>query len=108
MGEPWEAPTVLDQYIEHLNLEVDAAEARVKILEEALNMKPGWSLSWGPLDEDDEASEYAWMVDAVRGGVNDREWRMIGSGPTPLDALIAAHATEAARRAALAKEEGGR
>jgi hypothetical protein len=46
---------------------------------------PGWELSSG-YDEDDAF----WQVHRINGGVNDREWTLIGKGDTPSDAILAA------------------
>lgn len=87
-----------------LRSRAEAAEAEVARLREALNLQPGWSLETGYHDGDEDG-DYGWLVFEARGGVNDREWREIAFGETPLDALEKAHAF----RAALAsKEEGGR
>ena len=56
---------------------------------EALDMKPGWSLERGYRDHDEEG-DYGWCVYEVSGGINDREWDLIGFGETPFDALTAA------------------
>lgn len=32
-----------------------------------------------------------WMVHAVHGGRNDREWTTVGKGDTPFDALLDAY-----------------
>ena len=39
-----------------------------------------------------EAEDGEWQVHRVTGNVNDREWELVGSGGTPLAAIIAAAA----------------
>jgi hypothetical protein len=39
--------------------------------------------------DDDDLSE-EWRVTSVNGGINDREWTIIGRGKTPAEALAAA------------------
>lgn len=51
----------------------------------------GWTLSYKcPVYADDEDEEQCWQVLEVRGGVNDREWYVLGKGETPADAIRAA------------------
>lgn len=48
-------------------------------------------LSWrGPVYGDDDDQSEGWGVHRVSGSINDREWDLVGSGDTPLDAIIAA------------------
>lgn len=44
------------------------------------------SLNWGAVD-DDEGSAHQWRVHRVRGNRSDREWTLIGTGPTPIEAI---------------------
>ncbi len=44
------------------------------------------SFDYGNADEDGNG----WCVHRVNGGINDREWTLIGSGPTPEAAIVAA------------------
>ena len=53
---------------------------------------PGWCLEMGHKDRSDEDGPYGWCVYNEHGGVNDREWDLIGFGDTPAAAL--AHAKE--------------
>jgi hypothetical protein len=46
-----------------------------------------WELSFGA---DDEEEQPEWRVHRRHGSVNDREWTLIGTGPTPSAALAAA------------------
>lgn len=48
----------------------------------------------------EEGDDGSWQVHRVNGGVNDREWTLIGSGATPSDAIRQALAT--------LKAEGGK
>jgi hypothetical protein len=50
---------------------------------------PEIELSWGDVGD---VSEHFWRVHAVSGGINDHEWRLVGSGHTPTEALINARA----------------
>lgn len=51
---------------------------------EALAKHTNWELSYRYPDEETEGE---WQVHRVNGGVNDREWTLIGSGPIPSTAL---------------------
>lgn len=51
---------------------------------------PGWSIEQGHKDFSDEDSDYGWCVHEEFGGRNDREWRLLGFGNTPAEALAAA------------------
>lgn len=53
--------------------------------------QPGWELS---MNNDSEAmDDELWQVHRVSGGRNDREWRLIGQGVSPREAIDAARAT---------------
>ena len=73
----------------------DALQAEVERLREAddllawLDKHPHLELSWGPVDD---PSECFWIVHATNGSVNDREWRRVGHGNTPKEALANARA----------------
>jgi hypothetical protein len=41
-------------------------------------------------DDDDQTTE--WRVYREHGGINDREWDLVGAGPTALEAILAARA----------------
>lgn len=45
-------------------------------------------LTWGEVDND--PSDCEWRVHRRHGGYNDREWDLIATGSTPLDAVCAA------------------
>ncbi len=47
----------------------------------------GWELDWGEKDPDWEGSECGWRVHERSGNRNDREWKMLGFGATPEEAL---------------------
>lgn len=51
----------------------------------------------GPVYGDDDEPE-EWRVYRERGGINDREWDVVGAGPTALEAVLAA------RRASLQQQ----
>lgn len=55
-----------------------------------LGKHPGWSLETGHRDFSDEDSDYGWCVLEEFGGRSDRDWRLVGFGPTPTEALLAA------------------
>lgn len=67
-----------------------AEEAALKWLGENKNVE--LSFDYGDADEDGKG----WCVHRVNGGVNDREWNLIGCGPTPAAALVAARNGRAA------------
>lgn len=51
-------------------------------------------LDWLPANYElshDWELEDCWVVHRVNGGRNDREWTLVGSGSTPLEALRAAY-----------------
>jgi hypothetical protein len=56
-----------------------------------LGSRTGLELSHGYGDEAEDC-EGLWLVHRVNGGVNDREWTLIGFGETPQDAIEAARA----------------
>lgn len=53
--------------------------------------------------EDDNSD--LWVVTEVRGGMNDREWVVLGSGSTPSEALLAASPSPANAAPASEREE---
>lgn len=53
-----------------------------------------WEIDWDSPEPDYEGSECQWRVHEVNGGINDREWKLIGFGPTPADAIRAALAAQ--------------
>jgi hypothetical protein len=59
------------------------------------------SVEWnGPVYGDDDEPE-EWRVYRESGGINDREWTVVGAGATVLEAI------RAARAASLLKDNGG-
>lgn len=70
-----EALSVLNPLLERVAGEGALAE---------LALHTNWELSYGYPDEEAEGE---WQVHRVNGGVNDREWSLIGSGQTPETAL---------------------
>lgn len=66
------------------NASVEAGPDVLAWLSENRNVE--LSFDYGDADEDGKG----WCVHRVNGGVNDREWTLIGTGATPLDALRAA------------------
>lgn len=104
----YEASTIIAAFEDHLNERVE--EAVQEAIEEsegstppepvpqaealtdaerldAFVANPGWELS-KTNDPDAEADEL-WQVHRVSGGRNDREWTLIGAGPTPRAAIDA-------------------
>ncbi|KQY96413.1 hypothetical protein ASD25_00545 [Brevundimonas sp. Root1423] len=41
-------------------------------------------------DDSEEGDPGCWRVHRVNGGINDREWTLIGQGATPTDAILTA------------------
>jgi hypothetical protein len=58
---------------------------------EWLNVQTDLELSFKHSDDDDPL-DGVWCVHQCRGSVNDREWHLIASGPTPYEALRQARA----------------
>lgn len=71
---------------------LEAAEARASSLE-ALAEHINWELDWGERDPNWEGSECGWRVHERSGNVNDREWKLLGFGATPEEALRRARDT---------------
>ncbi|KAK0351725.1 hypothetical protein LTR94_023821 [Friedmanniomyces endolithicus] len=59
---------------------------------DALAKRPGWEISFSGDDEED-----GWSVHSVAGGVNDREWTELARADTPLEAVLSALKSEAAK-----------
>lgn len=73
-----------------------------RTLTEVVNSMPTtWELSWGG---DDEEAPCNWRVHDCSGSRNDREWKLIGEGATPADAILAASSTTAGVTRESAKE----
>lgn len=74
---------------------IDAILAELSRLEEVetlmtwLAQRPSLELDWGAEDEESDAF---WRVHSVHGGVNDREWTLVGIGRTPIEAIRNARA----------------
>jgi hypothetical protein len=68
------------------------AEARASVLE-ALAEHINWELDWGERDPNGEGSECGWRVHERSGNVNDLEWKLLGFGATPEEALRRARDT---------------
>lgn len=66
------------------------AKARAPGIREAVLEEMGKHRNWELSYEHFEEEEGAWQVHSVNGGVNDREWTLIGAGYTPTAALEAA------------------
>jgi hypothetical protein len=62
--------------------------SQINLLEE-LGKHSGWELNKGYKNGDEEG-EYGWCVHEIRGGVNDREWHLIGFGDSPGLAIMRA------------------
>jgi hypothetical protein len=85
-GDPRAAAWVAD---------IRAVRPAIKALQQQLRVKDelwakfaeniGLEISWGELDND--PSECGWRVHARFGGVNDREWNLVATGSTPLEAI---------------------
>ena len=43
---------------------------------------------YSPYYGDDDDQDCEWRVTSVNGGINDREWTIIGRGETPYEALM--------------------
>ncbi len=50
----------------------------------------GMELSWGDADDAEEGEPCVWRVHRRSGGRNDREWDLIATGATPLEAVTQA------------------
>lgn len=50
----------------------------------------GMELSWGDSDDAEEGEPCVWRVHRRSGGRNDREWDLIATGATPLEAVTQA------------------
>lgn len=90
----------LEQAAKDLDLKIEAAETDLTALQDDwdwLAAHKSLELSWSGEPEADPE----WQVHEVCGGVNDREWTLVGSGETPLLAVQAA-------RSALTKLETDR
>jgi hypothetical protein len=75
----------------------NALLSKVEMAEGVLNWlaaHPELELSYGYSEPEDWEDD--WRVHSVHGGRNDREWTLIGRGPTPLAAIQAARDTLAA------------
>ena len=62
------------------------------------SMPKGWELSCENEDKDDISSDLVWVVYAVHGGRNDKEWDKLGRGDTPSNAISAAFLAAAIRK----------
>lgn len=83
-----DTPTHVGTVDSHLMRELMSTSAHINLLEE-LAKHPGWEMSMGHKDGDEEG-EYGWCVHEIRGGINDREWYLIGFGDTPAMAIMRA------------------
>lgn len=69
----------------------DALRVAVEAWDE-LAKRPSWEISFSGFDEED-----GWSVHSVTGGVNDREWDELARADTPLEAVLAALKSTAAK-----------
>lgn len=63
----------------------ETAQTREALEWLAANTSCELSHQYPDIEEDGE-----WQVHRITGNRNDREWTLIGRGPTPLDALLSA------------------
>ena len=68
----------------------ERAEAQCRVLEGAWTWLAGRMNLVLDCDWPDEEDNGVWQVHRVSGSVNDREWELVGSGATPLEAVEAA------------------
>lgn len=81
-----EAAGIVDGWRER----AERAEARCRALEGAWTWLAGRMNLVLDCDWPDEEDNGVWQVHRVSGSVNDREWELVGSGATPLEAVEAA------------------
>lgn len=70
---------------------VEWARKDERALWDAFGARKNWSLEYKrPIYGDDDDQEECWIVYEESGGINDREWTVMGKGETPVDAVVAA------------------
>lgn len=62
------------------------------------SMPKSWELSCENDDSSDLSTDLVWKVHAVHGGLNDREWSLLGKGDTPSNAIDAAFIAAASEK----------
>jgi len=82
-----ETAALLHAYMQ-LHSEATARAERAEGLWAAFAKHETWELSHGSFE--DEEDEPRWCVHDRHGNVNDTEWRLIGRGDTPAEAIRAA------------------
>lgn len=75
---------------DQLRSAIELRDIRSKDLMAWLGEQRSLELSFDYGDADDDGND--WCVHKVEGNTNDREWRLVGCGPTPLDAIRNARA----------------
>lgn len=77
---------------------VAADKAATERERERINSMPkSWELVCENEDRSDLSTDLVWKVYTVHGGLNDREWSLLGRGDTPSNAIDAAFIAAAIR-----------
>ena len=94
-----EGPTLRDGSIGFVARALVAADkAATERERDRINSMPkSWELICENEDRSDVSSDLVWKVYTVHGGLNDREWNLLGRGDTPSNAIDAAFVAAAIR-----------